>query len=146
MDQWTKQNITHNLWLKGETWYSISKLRQNYAEKRTFFSKRQMVPSSLHSLFQLQKAHGSRCMRIYLRYSGPKALGSCNSQVPCCFYELFHLKVKETGTQKVKQSDSGLVQVRRAWTGSQAGLPWFMLLSPPACWHPHSKGQWWASS
>ena len=32
-----------------------------------FFSKRQMVPSSLHSLFQLQKAHGSRYMRIYVR-------------------------------------------------------------------------------
>lgn len=122
--QKTKQK-NHNLLLKGGTWQHISELEQKFAEKSFLLSK-SLWTNGNHSI--------PEAFSSYVRHMIPgiltsglinkellSSIVSCNSHFTHCLFQLLHFKVKDTETQRLKPSASGLSQVhRRAWTRPQA--------------------------
>lgn len=114
-----KQKIT----IMGETWQHISEL-EKFAEKSTLLSKSLKTNGNpdvraFLKLSQLWKVHASRPMGLCLRLFGLQnkkvlpSLVSCYNWFPCCLYQLLHFKVKDTETQRIKRSVSGLNRVLR---------------------------------
>lgn len=134
-----KTKYKPQLMIAGGDLYSISKLCRTL-QRKVFLQKTKWY----HHHFIAFSSYKGTWFQVYENISEviwAESLGSYNSHVPFVSTSSFILKVKEIGTRKVKQSYSGLAQVhRRAWTGSQAGLPGSCFFPLQHIWRPHSKG------